>query len=350
MAKWFQDVQNFTYDQIAPKIVDTVLWANVFLQLALQNKTYFNSSTKKIDVRYRKTTNWWSFSWLDKFDRNYIDDTVQMSFEPKFYQHSVVLPWIDLSLSWLPNTVIDLMTYKSEAAAQDMADSIWTILYADWTWNWWKDFQWLKAAIKTSWTYWWLDLSTYTWLQWNVNTTSYTSWWTSFSLAALDSAVQTVRSWNIKPDVMITSEAVYSIIEALMPVTTQNVTVQNAPAWQINWKIAALAANTWYAAIYYKWVPIIADEKCPSTELYILNSSTWEFATLKSMVNAKPISLKSWVIEWQYDKNLEKPIWFFMTDWQKAQDQYWIFADIMLPWELICKNPKYNYRFTDIQG
>lgn len=349
MSKWFQDIQNFTRDQIAPKVIDTILWSNVILQLLLQKKSYFSSSTKKIPVRYKKTTWWGSFSWLDKFDRNYVEDTVNMSFEPKYYQKSVVIPWIDLSLSWLPETVIELMAYKSQATAQDMADSIWTMLYSDWTWNWWKDFQWLKSAIKTSWTYGWLDLSTYTTLQWNVNTTSYTSWWTKFSLTALDAAIQTVRSWNIKPDLILTSEAVYSIIEALMWTVIQNVTVQNAPNAIFKWKIAALAANTWYEAIYYKWIPIIADEKCPATELYLLNTSTWEFATFRNMARAHPIMLSSSTIEWQYDQNLEKPVWFFMSDWKEAQEQYWIFADYFLPWELICTNPKYNYRFTDIQ-
>jgi len=349
----FQDVQNFTLNELAPKVVDTVLGSNVLLQIVLQKQTRFRGKTKDFPIRYKNVNNWGSFSWFDTFNTNYVEDTVNMSFEPKFYEQPVVLPWVDLSISKLSNNVIDLMVEKMESASQTMADAIWDILYWDGTGNWGKDFLGLAAAVDDGSSvavYWGLNrATTYTTLQANVDSNSYTSWWTAFSLAALDAMIQDCRSGNDKPDLILTTETNYAIIEKLFPVVTVNSQVQNAPWGLIKGKIAALAANSGYEAIYYKWIPIIADEKCTANYVYVLNTNYWEFASIE-MADTKAITLKSTLLEGQYDKNLEKPIGFSMWDWVKPDNQYGLIAHIYLWGNLICRNPKRQWVFEDVQG
>ena len=65
-----QDLQNNMRDQIAPKIVDTVLGSNLITQIFLNTrKTSFTSDTKRIVVKTTKANNGGSFSWLDRFNQ-----------------------------------------------------------------------------------------------------------------------------------------------------------------------------------------------------------------------------------------------------------------------------------------
>jgi hypothetical protein len=70
----------------------------------------------------------------------------------------------------------------------------------------------------------------------------------------------------------------------------------------------------------------------------------------KKMVDANPVKVASTKIEWQYDTLLERPITFHITDWITPNDQYAMSCHVLLSWNLICKNPRFNWHFTDIQG
>ena len=342
------DLTNNMRDQIHPKIVDTVMTENLIIQLMLwERRSQFTSDTKRYVVKTSKMNNWWSFAWLDTFNRNIPQTTQKMTFSPRSYEQPVNFAWDELNVAMTKEAVIDLQVEKGEEALQEMSDWIGTLLYWDWTWNSNKDFLWLKAWCD-DWTnvatYGGLSRAVYTTLQGNLDSSTNT-----ITFAAIDAMLQDCESWNDKIDVIITTKAIWGYISDLFATPTANTTPTNAPNTLFPKQLWWLAWNQWYRVLYYKWIPIISDEHCPDNHIFFLNLKTWDFPVIPRMIWAAPIKIKSNVIEWQYDRNTEKSYWFFgttlkLTSW----NQYWFSSDLFLSWNLICKNPRRNWMMTSI--
>ena len=120
MSFW-RDLQNNTRDQIAPKIVDTVLTSNIITQIMLgERKSNFTSDVKRIVVKTEKANNGGSFSGLDRFNTNQVNTTQKMVFSPRSYYQPIVLPGDELSLSKTKDSVRDLQVQKGEEASQEI--------------------------------------------------------------------------------------------------------------------------------------------------------------------------------------------------------------------------------------
>ena len=341
------DLQNNMRDQIAPKIVDTVLGSNLITQILLgTRKTSFTSDVKRIVVKTAKASNWGSFAWLDRFNTNVVDTTQKMVFSPRSVYQPIVLPGDELSISKTKESVRDLQVQKWEEASQEMADMIWTMLYWDGTGNSNKDLLGLIAWCD-DWTnvatYGWLSRATYTTLKGNYDTTT-----TTITFTAMDAMLRACNSGNEKVDLIITTEAIFDFIAKLFTATNNQTNAQYSKDSLIKTAISGLAGEAGFTSLFYKGVPIIADEKCPAEHIFFLNTKTWEFATVDNLVGATPVMLKSNEIEGQYDVNTEKSYGFHVTPLQKSIDQYGFMSQILLMWNLICKNPRRNWYMDDI--
>jgi hypothetical protein len=113
-------------------------------------------------------------------------------------------------------------------------------------------------------------------------------------------------------------------------------------------QVVALWVNQGYRDLKYKGIPIVPDEQCPAKHLFTLNLKTWTFPVMKSMIDTTPIKVASTTIEGQYSENLERPIMFHIWNWITPDDQYAMINHIYLTGNLICKNPRFNWFFSDI--
>ena len=341
-----EDLNNNVRDSIAPKIVDTVLGGNLITQIFIWgSNAKFTWKNKQYVVKTTKANNGGSFAGLDRFNTNKVDTTKKMSFEPRFYEQPIVLDGTELSVSKTQEAIIDLQIQKWEEAAQEMADGIGTILYGDGTGNSNKDFLGLKAGCDDGTnvaTYGGLSRATYTTLKGNLDSTT-----TTITLDALDSLMRSCNSGNEKVDLILTTEAIYHFIEKLYQPITQNTNLANSSNSQLKTAVSGLAAQAGYTSLFYKGVPIIADEKCPDDHIFLLNTKTWEFPTL-DIFGMDPVMLKSTVIEWQYDANTERSYGFFLSKVLQPLDQLGFISHLYLGWNLICKNPKRNGMFTGV--
>lgn len=336
-----KDLQNNMKDQIAPKIVDTVLGGNLITQIMLgTRKTKFTSSTKKITVKTTKANNGGSFAGLDRFNTNQVNTTQQMEFSPRSYYQPIVLPGDELSVSKTKEAVRDLQVTKGEEAAQEMADGIATLLYGDGTGNSNKDFLGLVAGCDDGTNvanYGGLSRSTYTTLQGNLDSTT-----TTITFDAIDSMLNSCNSGNDKVDLILTTEAIYDFIGDLFTAVTNERVAKDSTGGQIKGAIAGIAGEAGFTSLYYKGVPIIADEACTANHVFFLNTKTWEFATVDGLFGTSPVTIKSTQIEGQYDMNTDKSYGFHVTPMDKSIDQYGFMSQILLMGNLICKNPKRN--------
>ena len=347
----FEKVDTFTQSKLAPKTIDTVFGSNVLIQVLQSQIGTWAWKTMDYTVKYKKLNNWGSFSGLDRFTTNYVDTTKRMSFAPKNYEQPITIPKTDVNVGMTQEAVIPLVTFAMEEAAQEMADSLGSMLYGDWTWNGWKDLLGLKAwcwdwTVSTN--YGWIARATYG-LSGTLNSTTYTWGWTEFSLAILNTHLRAVESGNQRITAMFCDETVFSVIEALFATPEQNTNLFPATNSITNTaQVAALWVNQGYRSLHYKGIPIIPDEQCTAKHLFTVNMKTWTFPVMKRMIDTTPIRVASKTIEGQYSENLERPVMFHIGDWLTPDDQYAMINHIYLTWNLICKNPRFNGVFTDI--
>lgn len=340
MSFW-RDLTNNMRDQIAPKVVDTVLGSNLVTQIMLGTRqSKFTSDTKRYVVKTTTAGNGGSFSGLDRFNRNKVETTQKLEFSPRSYEQPIVLAGDELSLAKTKESVRDLQKQKGEEAAQEMADGIGTLLYGDGTGNSNKDFLGLVAGCDDGTnvaTYGGLSRSTFTTIQGNYDTTT-----TTITFTAIDSMLRSCNSGNEKVDLILTTEAIYDFVAALFTQVSNERNAMVDKGNLIKTAISGLAGEAGFTSLFYKGVPIIADEKCPANHVFFLNTKTWEFGTVDNLVGTVPVMLSSMEIEGQYDTNTEKSYGFHVTPLQKAHDQWGFASDILLMGNLMCKNPKRN--------
>jgi len=346
MAFW-TDLQNNMRDQIAPKIVDTVLGWNLILQVMLgTRKSAFTSNVKRYVVKTTTAGNWGSFSGLDRFNTNVVNTTQKLEFSPRTYEQPIVLPGDELSLSQTKESVRDLQVQKWEEASQEMADGIGTLLYWDGTGNSNKDFLGLVAGCDDGTnvaTYGGLSRATYTTIKGNYDTTT-----TTISFTAIDAMLRSCNSGNEKVDLILTTEAIFDFIAALFTATNNQRNANDSTNSLMKTAIGGIAWEAGFTSLYYKGVPIVADEKCTVEHIFFLNTKTWEFGTVDNMFGTTPVMLKSAEIEGQYDVNTEKSYGFNVSSTLMPTDQYGFISHLFLMGNLMCKNPRRNWYMDDI--
>jgi len=164
----------------------------------------------------------------------------------------------------------------------------------------------------------------------------------------MDAMLRSTNSGNQKVDLILTTEAIYDFIAALFTSTNNQRNAQDSSNSLIKTAVSGLAGEAGFTSLFYKGIPIIADETCPVEHVFFLNTKTWEFATVDNLVGTTPIMIKSNEIEGQYDTNVEKSYGFHITPMQKSIDQWGFMSEILLMGNLICKNPRRNGYMDDI--
>jgi len=347
-----QDLINVVLDDISPKVVDTILSSNVALQ-ALQNRVVrITGKNKQYPLKYKKMGNSLSFDGFDLLNTNYVDTSVKLTFVPKNIDQPLVFADTDIASAQGDQAIIDLVAFKTEEATQELADALGTMIYSDGTGNSGKDVDGFLAGIKTSGTYGGLSLSTYTTLQATVDSSTNLA---GLTLAVLDNMYASVSSGNNVPTHIFTTKAIFAKLKTLL--TTSTVAVgnqfvqpnQTGAGSLIPSVRAGLSGNFGYTELYYNGMPIIADEKCPTGHLYMININTWDL-----LVQAMPASegytemgFNPSIITGQYDLNTEKKfVGFSKSKAVRPPNQLGSVAHIVFRGDLVCSNPKRNGRFS----
>lgn len=108
-------------------------------------------------------------------------------------------------------------------------------------------------------------------------------------------------------------------------------------------------AQQGYASLFYKGIPVLVDEKCPSGYLFMINTETLELPVL-DMWETDPVEISSGLHEGQYDKNLEKSIGFSIGKQVRPVNQYGVVQHMYFGGQFYCTNPKYNATLSGITG
>ena len=343
-------ITSVTQDEIVPKVVDEVLNSNVLALRVLGNGKSWNGESLKFPIKYQKGTSGGSFSGLDTFSTAKVNTRQLLSFDPRGYYQSVVLSGMEVDVNATPAGVLNLVKVEMESAQQDMIDSIGTLFYGDGTGNSNKDFLGLDAIVDDSTsvtTYGGLSRSTYTVLK-ATRTASGGTLTTDLMGALYDNCVRGSK----KPTLIVTTEAVWTIYEALLQPTVQANYNASGYAQVTRTGIAqnkgALQGEIGFDALFYRGVPLVRDEKCTSQTMFMLNEEYLTWYGLKSHKFA-PITLASSTIDGVYE-DAPKSTGFSWSGLKAPTNQYSEIGQIILEGNLVSPAPRYMGRLTGITG
>jgi hypothetical protein len=333
-------VDTLTLDYLAPQVVDTVLRGNVFATAMLAKTKKFRSSTMDFPIKYQKGVAGVSFSGFDVLPTSASDTRVLMVFNPRFYAINVALPGTEIAANNTIQKVMDLATVEMRSRAQDLADDIGTILYADGTGNGNKDFLGLGAVVddgSSVATIGGLSRSTYSTLASTVTASSGT-----LSLAKLRTLKNAIADASVEPTVSYTTYAINALYESLLQ-----------PQERIM-KDVKIAENfkgyTGFKSLEFAGLPMISDRKCTSGVLFFLNEDFLDFYALPTAIpqfGGEPVPVASKLFVGN-SYNEVGSLGFSWTGWIKSTNQFAFNSFITLGGNLITDNPRRHGKLTGI--
>lgn len=333
-----QRVETTTQTKLLPKVIDTILGANVFATRMLSSAKPWIGRKMKKAIKYQKGVSGSSFSGMDLFSTAASETRVNLEFDPKFYEINVTIPLDELSANRTEEQVMELASLELASRSEDMADEIGTLFYSDGTGNSSKDFYGIEGIVDDGTnvaTYGSLSRTTYTTLNSTVTASGGT-----LTLAKIDTLWDAVTSGTQKPTVGMTTETIFSLYGQLL-----------RPQERINKNVGVtkgLKAGTGFTGLDYKGIAILADEKCTSGVLYMLNEDFIEWRALP-MAETTPVKFKATDIEGN-DYSSVVGLGFSWSGWIKPVNQAALIGHIYLGGELVGWNPKRSGKLTGITG
>lgn len=341
MSVFTDKVTTTTNVKIMPKLVDTVLGSNVLASRLLANAKRWSGDQMKFPVKYQNGVTGSSFTGYDTFSTAASTRRVNLTFDPKFYQKTVTLPLTEVDVNNTDSKVLDLIATETALAAQEMADEIGTIFYSDGTGNSSKDFLGMEAIVDDTTnvaTYGGLARATYTTLKSTVTSSSGT-----LTLAKMATLYNAITSGSQKPTLGVTTEVVWSLYEQLLQPMERIQMVTSLSRGK------GLEGQAGFTALQFKGVPIIADEKCTSGVLYMINEDYLNWYALPSKMNS-PIEYNASEVEGNDYGSTVKGLGFSWTGWVKPTNSYSVIGHIILGGQLISENPKRHGKLTAVTG
>lgn len=335
-------VDTITIEEILPVVVDTVLRANTFTTRVLAKPKKFRAATQDWPIKYQTGTAVQSFTGLQALPTSFTDTRVLLKFNPRFVTANVALAGTDIAANNTIRKVIDLMEIEMQSRAQDLADGIGSMLYADGTGNSNLDLLGLAALVDDGTnvsTIGGLSRTTYTTLKSTVTASG-----GQISLAKLRILYNAIADASVIPTRIFTPYAVWQYYESLLQPTERIMKTVNVAE---NFK-----GYTGYEMLLFAGLPVIPDRKATSGYLYMLNDEYLDFYALSmdlSGYDGKPVNVASKILKGNSYDEVDN-LGFFWTGLIRSTNQFGFNSFIVLGGNLITDNPRRHGVLTGITG
>jgi len=344
-------VTSITQDQFVPTIVDQILDSNVFMaRTFMRDVKRWNGETLRIPIQVSKSVSGGSFSGVDVFDTTAQNNTQRLSFEPKGYYQSIVIPGIEKAVNATTAQVLNLVKVSLEIAKNSMCDGVGDKLYGIGTGD---NFDGLGSIVDdgtaTS-TYGTLSRTTYPVL--NATNTGSGGTLTLVLMASLVRGTSAASSSRQAFTMGLSNETVWDLYEKLLTPTVQanysangygQVTAYSKPGVTVKGE-DALKGMQGFNAISYRGRPIVADEKADAQTLFFLNENyiNWYSLSDRDLQNVPAASN----IDGVYSDTKSQPIQ--LKPFQMPTAQYAEVAQLIMLGNLISSQPRRQGKLTGI--
>lgn len=273
-------VTSITEESYVPAVIDGILNSNVFLsRLFLREQKKWSGRQLQVPLQVAKPSSGGSFSGVGDFDTALQDTRVRQTFNHSQFYQNVSVAGGEASLNKTDAEVLDLVKVTLEESQNAMLDSVGTQIYGSGTGD---DFLGLGAIVDDG-----------------TNTSTYGSLTRTTYPTALNSTLQAASggalTFNLmatvmrgasaagakrqRPSIAVTTETVWDLLEGLFTPTTQatydalsrvQITTYSKPG--VSFKDQdSLKGQYGFEALYWRGIPIVADEKCDSGSMFFLN-------------------------------------------------------------------------------
>ncbi len=335
-------VDTITLEEIIPRVVDTVLRSNTFATKMLSKTKRFGAATMDFPIKYQVGTAIQSFLGFDALPTSFTDTRVLLKYNPKFVAANVALAGTDLIANNTNAKVLDLTKVEMQSRAQDLADGLGTMLWADGTGNGGKDVLGLAAIVDDGTsvaTIGGLSRSTYS----TLNSTKTSA--TTLSLATMRTLYNNIADATVAPTRAYSDYPTWALFEQLLqPQEKIYKEVNIVP----NYK-----GYEGFAGLMYAGMEIVPDRKATSGQMVFLNENFIDFygldADLEAFEGAKKVDVSGKLFAGnQY--NEVGNLGFYWTGFIKVNTQFAFNSFIILAGNLCTDNPRRHGKLTNIAG
>lgn len=270
-------VTTITEESYVPAVIDGVLNSNVFLaRTFMRVQKTWSGRQMQVPLQFAKPATGGSFTGTGDFDTALQDTRVRQTFSHAQYYQNISIAGGEASLNKTDGEVLDLMKVTMEEGQNAMLDSLGTQAYGLGTGD---DILGLAGIVddgtNTS-TYAGLTRTTYP----QLNSTLVNNATLSFAnMATVMRGASAAGTGRQRPSIIVTTETGWDLLESLYTPTiaTQyqalsrvQVTAYSKPGVAFKDQ-ESLKGQAGFEALYWRGIPIVADEKCPTGSMYFLN-------------------------------------------------------------------------------
>jgi len=272
-------VISITEEKYVPASIDGILNSNVFTaRLFMRENKVWGGRQMMIPLQFAKPTSGGSFSGVGAFDTSLQDTRVRQTFSHAQFYQNVSIAGGEASLNKTDGEVLDLMYITLQEASNAAVDSIGDQIYGLGTGD---DFLGLGAIVddgtSTS-TYAGLTRTTYP----QLNSTIVAAAGGALTFANMASVMRGASAAGSKrqrPSIIVTTETGFDLLESLFtPTIASNydalsrvqITAYSKPGAKMS-EQDSLKGHYGYEALYWRGIPIVADEKCDTGTMFFLN-------------------------------------------------------------------------------
>ena len=347
MATFDDYIQSLTLHSLAPQVADGVLGGNFFSHRILMNAKRWDGETMKFPFAYRKNTSGQWYDGMDTLSTTRVNTRIRLSFEPRWYSHSVVLAGTDMDVNNTQAGVIKLLTTEMEWAQQSMADTIGNAFYTLQAGKLPLSLLDITDDATDVTTYGGASRSTYTGLNGQRNSI------TTLSVSSMGTLADDCSAGSIGPNLGVTTKAVWGYYEGLLqPTVRHNIDISGYPQATSDGVVSskqALKGDLGFDYLWFRGMPIVRDEKAPSGNLFMLNE---EYLAWYSLASARwsQVPMGSSTIDGPYKKSPSKSFKFYWSGLREPQAQDAEVGFFKMGGQLISPNPRFQGRGAGITG
>lgn len=346
-------VISITNEAYIPVAIDGILNSNVLTsRIFLREQKQWSGRTMYIPLQVSKPTSGGSFSGVGSFDTALQDTRVRQSFNHAQFYQNVSVAGGEASLNKTDGEVLDLMKITIEEAQNAAIDSIGDQFYGTGSGD---DFLGLGAIVdagtNTS-TYGNLSRTTYT--QLNSTVVAATNGALTFAnMAATMRGASAAGSKRQRPSIINTTETVWDLLESLFTPTISStvdamsrvqISTYSKPGAKLGDE-GSLKGAYGFEALYWRGIPIVADEKCDSGVMFFLNEEYLHWYNLPG------VGLMNYKVAKQIDGVNSEYSQSYPIQWsglQKPDNQYAEVGQFIMLGNLLSGQTRRHGKYTGI--
>jgi hypothetical protein len=333
-------VDTITLEEIIPRVVDTVLRSNTFATKMLSKTKKFGAATMDFPIKYQVGTAIQSFLGMDALPTSFTDTRVLLKYNPKFVAANVALAGTDLIANNTAAKVLDLTKIEMISRAQDLADSLGTMMWADGTGNNSKDVLGLAAIVDNGNsvpTIGGLSRSVYATLDSTVTSAS------TLSLATMRTLWNNIADAAVAPTRAYTDYPTWALYETLLQ-------PQEKIFKEVN-IVPNYKGYEGFGGLMYAGMEVVPDRKATSGVMMFLNENFIDFygldADLEQFEGAKKVDVASKLFTGNMYNEVGN-LGFYWTGFIKTTAQFAFNSFIVLAGNLCTDNPRRHGKLTGI--